>query len=364
VAAAFYSLTPIAVFFGRVMLPEPLMYALIPLAIWQLVVWAKQDPRARRAFWLALVASSLAAALKITTLHLEAPILAACLMAHGWRALRRAECWALLLVPPLVVLAWYSWAFHLGQAYYSHFPILGERAKHAGLFNPNLWLKGESNFYRRFEVVTLVLVGNLTGWLLAPLALRAGGDRRGRIVSAWFGVTLLQLLVLSGATISHYYYNLAFMLPLALLIGRGADRWERPRLRALAAALAVAGPLLCWISPLLGHDQILSWYKVRPGEVQAAAELRDVSAPTDFVYTLAFGPQMLYEADRRGDFMLANDPQLNPEAIEQAAEAGFTWFATGRVDVLRQPEGQALLTELERWPRLHGGVESVVLRLR
>jgi len=174
-AALFYCLTPIAVFYGRAILPEPMMYALIPLAVWQLVVWARQDERARRAYWVAMVAASLAAMLKNTTLHLEIPTVIGCAIAHGPRAWKRADCWALVLVPLVTTFAWYDWAYHLGQAYYSEFAIVGGRAAANGLVNPNLWLKGEANFYPRFLFVMLLLVGNVTGWLMALLGLGRGG---------------------------------------------------------------------------------------------------------------------------------------------------------------------------------------------
>jgi hypothetical protein len=125
----------------------------------------------------------------------------------------------------------------------------------------------------------------------------------------------------------------------------------------------VAGPLLVWTSPLTGPT-VWSWYRVRPAEVAAAEAVQRVSRPTDFVYTLAFGPELLYEADRRGDFMLANGPQLNPAAIGQAAAAGFSYFATGRMDLLDQPAGAPLRACLATYPLVAQGLGWGVWRLR
>ena len=359
VAAGFFGLSPLAVFYTRAVLPEPLMYACAVCAVWQLVVWAQGDARARRALVVALVALTVAAMLKLTSLHLLVPAVVAGWLAAGRQAPRRAGCWLLVVVPVLATVAWYAWAYHLGQTYFSHFPILGSRAARGGLVNWDLWRKGVESFYPRFVFTVLILVGNITGWAVALLALGRVRDRREWVVWAWLGITLAQMVVLAGATISHFYYNLAFVLPLSLVIGRGASRWDKPRLRWMATVLALIGPVLTVAGPL-----VPSWYDVTAGEVAAARAANRLTAPDELIYTLSFGPQMLYEADRRGDFMLAQNDKLNPLAVRQAAAVGFALFATGRADLLGKPAGAALAAELARWPLVAHGPGWAVWDLR
>ncbi len=353
VAAAWFALNPLGIFYTRAFLPEPLMLLLIVVAIERLVVWVETG--SGRAFAVGLACAVLAPMVKQPALHLWPAVVLAGLLAPGARPARWLRLAALAVLPVLGMVLWYRWAMWLGAHYTMHFAVGGGQ----GLMGLNLWLHGDANFYPRFAAVMVVLIGTVTGW---PVALCGLGRTQGagqRVVAAWLLGALAAVAVAGGATISHYYYNLALVLPLAALVGWGAGRWDRVRLRWLATLMVLMGPLLT-----LSFGLVQSWYEVRPAEVAAAAAVRRLTAPTDPLLTLCYGTQLLYAADRRGDFLLPEPALLDPQHVSNAVKLGFAWFATGRAEVLQAPTGQALREELARYRQVAAGPGWLVVNLR
>lgn len=355
VAGGWWALNPLAIFYTRTPLPEPLLTAVTVAALLALVRWVRGAPRA---WWVALAALTLAPLLKTTSLHLLLPALVASALVYGRGAWRQPRAWLLLIVPPLANMSWFAWAHHLGALGFAHFASGLGRAQQSGLINWKLWRHNAADFYPRFTITMVFLVGGLTGWLGVLAAVRRPRDRAEWLAWAWFAAAASQTVLIAGATISHYYYNLALVVPLALLVGAGAQQ-PLPLRRWLVTALVLVGPAV-----VLQLPTVTSWYRVRPSEVAAAAAVQRVTRRDDFVFVLGYGPQLLYAADRRGDYMLADPTTLNPEALRQAARAGFAAFATGRLELLRKPSGAALAAEVARWPVAASGPDFVVLDLR
>lgn len=351
VAAAFYALSPLTIFYTRAFLPEPLMLLLEALAVNRLIAWCQTDSR-RDWAWL-LLAATLAPMVKQPALCLLLAVTAGCLVKSGWAALRRWDCWLLILLPIGLTTAWYSWAQYLGREYVALFAIGGGR----GLINPDLWLHNHANFYPRLAATMLILVGSVTGWLVALAAIRRPVDRREWILWGWFVGNLVMCLVAGGATISHYYYDLGLVLSLAPLVGRGTVNLSAFGRRVASVAVLV-GPLLVLTFPIVPH-----WYDLMVGEDLAAAAIRRTVPDDGLVMTLCYGTQLLYACDRRGGFILADPQFLRPEAVEEAVQAGFGYFATGRVDLLDSPAGERLREYLTQYRLLASGPGFVVYQL-
>ncbi len=248
----------------------------------------------RRTAWAtAVVAASLATMVKQPAVHIVVAL------AVAWRvapvdARRRVPGWLLPLLPLVCCQAWYAWAQWLGEHYVGHFAVGGG----SGLINPGLWLSGDVNFYARFAVATIVLLGGVTGLPVALLGLGRPQRPFDRVLLAWLAGAVAIVLVANGAAITHYYYLLPTMAALAVWVGRGAARFEWFMLRWAVTLLVLCGPLLVLPFPELGR-----WYG--PAERSGG---RPGGARTDAARRLrlhhCYGTQLLYEADRRGDFLL------------------------------------------------------------
>ncbi|MCC7494621.1 MAG: glycosyltransferase family 39 protein [Fimbriimonadaceae bacterium] len=340
VAAGWWALQPLSIFYTRAFLPEAWMLAATVLAVAAAVRWVAVGDR--WAAGLALGCGTLAPLLKQPAIGVVLPLAVAVTVREGWAAWRRPRRWLVVALPLLACLAWDRWAGWLGTHYAGHFAVGGG----SGLINPSLW--SQPTFWRRLAAVLLLLVGCGSAPLLALCGLRRPQDGQA-VLLAWAGVALAGALVANGATVTHYYYNLALLPPLALLLAQGCT-WPRPRLRWIAVLLAVGGPL--W---LLDTGLVTSWYDVRGSEVAAAAAVRRLTPPGDLVYTHCYGTQLLYAADRRGDFLITEPSFMEPRSLRDAAQAGLRWFVSGRRDLIDSPAGAALRGYLAGCREVAGG---------
>lgn len=352
VGAAFWALNPVSVFFGRAFLPEPLLVLLLVFTFERLANWFGTGRS--RDWWLALLAASLATAVKQPALHIVPALLLAWRLAPD-RQRKTVPGWLLPLMPIVTCVAWTQWAQWLGAHYVGHFAQGGG----SGLINPRLWLTGDVNFYPRFAVATIVLLGAVTGLPVAMLGLSRPQRAFDRVLLAWLAGAVLIVLVANGAAITHYYYLLPTIAALAVWVGRGAARFAWFMLRWAVTLMVLVGPLLVLPFPELGR-----WYEVRPSEVAAARAARDLTPPDALLYTICYGTQLLYEADRRGDFLLPEAGFLEPEYVAEAASRGFDFLVTGRGDMLDGPAGVRLREWLADHPVVARGPGWLMVDLR
>ncbi len=352
VAAAFVALNPMAVFYTRAFLPEPLMLLLAVVAMDRAARWSETG--SRREAWLAAAAATLAAMVKQPALHLIGPPAVAAVAAGGRSWWRKAETWLVLAAPLAGCLAWYSWSGWLGRRFVPHFAVGGG----PGLINPSLWL-GEQDFWWRFGAVMVGHVGAFTGWLIAVMGVarpRTGGQW---LAAAWLAAAMAMALLAGGATITHFYYNLAVTAPLAVWIGHGAGRWRTAPLRWATSLLVLAGPLL-----VLASGQVQQWYEVRPGEVACAAAVRELTEPDASVLTVCYGTQLLYACDRRGFYAITVPLQLSEETLRRAAADGYDYFATGQRELIERSAEQGVREYLAGRRQVAAGPDYLVVDLR
>ncbi len=274
-ALAMAAAAPLAVFFGRSFQPESAMACFSLLAIYG--AWRYSEPGRARWLWIAAVATALAILLKLTSLYLGLPLLALALRRDGARFLLRPRWWAFALIALVPAALWYPWAHALGKQSGAGFSILTTSGTHE-LFPLSLYRT--AHFWltlgRRWSVDCLALAG-------APLALLgAWGLRRARIgwLWAWLGAFLCYQFGAALGHVTHDYYSLPLVYPLALCYGAGWTRISTrlsPRLHAgacLASAALLAAISMAWM-----HRTDDPWY----GELYAlrpeCKELARVAPP-------------------------------------------------------------------------------------
>jgi len=350
VGAAFWALNPVAVFYGRAFLPEPLLVMLIVLCFERLAVWFETG---RRTAWAtAVVAASLATMVKQPAVHIVVAL------AVAWRvapvdARRRVPGWLLPLLPLVCCQAWYAWAQWLGEHYVGHFAVGGG----SGLINPGLWLSGDVNFYARFAVATIVLLGGVTGLPVALLGLGRPQRPFDRVLLAWLAGAVAIVLVANGAAITHYYYLLPTMAALAVWVGRGAARFEWFMLRWAVTLLVLCGPLLVLPFPELGPGTRSGRAKWRPPGRCANGRRPTPSSTPLLRHATAL------RIRRRGDFLLPEAGFLEPR-MSRRRPRGFGYLATGRGDVLETEAGATLRAWLADQPVVAAGPGWLVVDLR
>lgn len=224
-AMGLYAVAPLPVFFGRSFQPESAVAFFSLLAI--AAAWRAVEERREALFWLAAAATALALLLKLPSLYLGLPLAALAWRRDGARFLLSPRWWAFALIALLPAALWYAWAHRLGAQSAAGFSILGSDGTHRLFPFPlystaHFWL----TLLRRWMLDSLALLAvpfaALGAWTLLP-----------RKSLAWLWAWLLGFLLYQfGAALGHLthdYYSLPLVLPLALCFGAGGA-WTAARL--------------------------------------------------------------------------------------------------------------------------------------
>jgi hypothetical protein len=186
--------------------------------------------------WLggAVIALTLAIAIKPTALALLAALAYGGWEARGWRFFRDWQVWAGLLAALGLAFAYYLDAYRLGSQYLTMEVWSGGVRFRAGevLTSPSFWALMLWRFTgMAFTSVgfTLVAVGFAASWREPKL----------RILAVWLLALGATVLAAPGAYQTNGYYVLPFLLPAAGLIGWAWERVSYVTWRAGAVLLAV-----------------------------------------------------------------------------------------------------------------------------
>jgi Dolichyl-phosphate-mannose-protein mannosyltransferase len=328
--------SPAFMTYGSAFMPDATALAFYLLALLAFWHWLAED----RWTWLAAAAAatSIAALVKPTTLHIGVVFFIWLLMSARDRLLRPSVYLAGLaaLVAPVLWL-WHGATFHL--TYGNTFGVISGGDSKFG--NLSYWLS--LAFYRGNLRIEAVLVFGVVGVPLAVLGALGAWRRRGPVILA-AGIPALVIYYFATARYSegfglgpHYHiYSLPYA---AILVGIGmeaASKWLRGRVpsrvcgvTAVAAAIALS---------TLSVGVFAQSLRDQSGVYRRCSDaLRQVSAPNDLVaVTSTFpsvdagvannwqDPVIFYMADRRG-WSIATD-QLDPSFLVADIKMGAKFF--------------------------------------
>lgn len=307
-AAFFFLIFPLGVFYGRAFMPEALMLLLSIGALLAFARWTASG--AGRDFALAVLAAGLCFMVKIPTLYLGFPLVALAWARWGWAFLRRPELWGYLVLV-LAPAGWWYW--HAHQLFLQTgltFGIWGSQ----GYDKWAQGLLGTGDFYlellRRFghQIFTPA------GVVLILLGLRRRWEPRHEVVLfAWAGALLLYLALIPEGNYRLVYYQVPFLPVGALLAARGLapllEGGHRRLVLALGLVLLVAG-YGAWVAPGLYRpgNNVFNYYRA----CHATGEIVDQKLPPAALLVVgdidenaaaphrAQSPTMLYYCRRKG----------------------------------------------------------------
>lgn len=316
-AALTFALMPYAIFYSRVILPEPYLLFFSTLSLWQFYLYLEQKKPTQYLF--SSLALALAFLLKPFVVFL-APVFLALLWQK--RDQQLLKDWKLYLYPILAllpVLFWRKWILNFPAG----IPVSD------WLYNSNLirfrpawfrWL-----FYERLTKLFLGLTGvffilaNLLKWKKSPDLL---------IYGSWAAGILLYFSVIATGNVQHdYYQNLALPL-ICIAVGRGVfllnDFLKKKLKNAKLSSFLLS--LLLLSSWLIAWKNLHGYYNINHWEYLEAGQAINQLTPKD---SLVIAPAMgdthfLFQSNRRGwpiGF-----------AIDEKIAAGATVYATTSYD--------------------------------
>lgn len=373
-AVLFFSMSPLAGFYGHAFQPDMFALMLSVAGILTFDLWLE-----RRSPGFLVVSAICVAAAGITKpphLYIGLPMLYIAVQRRGWAVLRSAAVWvyaASVLVP---VVLWYAHAHRLWVEYGNTAGIWGEGFSK---FGPE-YLLGFT-FYdvmgrRLLRLITptptglLIVVGFVVAWL-----------RSQWMVLVWLAGFAVIAVLTAGAQLPHDYYQVPLGAIMSGLMGVGAAfLWagaatgevSRVRLLTMRGAVVVICGLGVVESIRISHERFdpppitateLAFGR-RVQELTPAGSLvlvvrQEFPIGPDAEYRhrdpdglrFAADPQELYRSDRKGWTIHAN--RLTPEIVASVRQKGARYLITRQVAMFdRQKDAVAFLrregVELDR----------------
>jgi 4-amino-4-deoxy-L-arabinose transferase-like glycosyltransferase len=366
-AAFLMAVSPVAVFFGRIFIPDTPMVFFTVLAL----VGFAEFSRSGSVRWMVIGASALTIAclLKLPAVLVGPAIVALLVGQRGWSAFRDPRVWLAGVIPLAITAAWYWRAHIVFEQTGLTMGILGTPAKiYPAHISPGPWtnvfskwttwaLLSDSSFYLgmflRFYHTILLPVG-FVGTMLGAFLWKATGRRA---MTVWLISLTVFFLMTENAQRLHEYYQLPFVVVAAIFFGGaawplfdgawltrhlGGGRWLLPSYVAMIALLAIAsiyssGAIEIFFEPKHGYERMRQIGRV----IDVVTDDNDVAIVVDDYGIMS--PILLYFAHLKG---WSFDPtDVSPAVIDNLHRLGARYFVTTRWGVLKsqRPEAAAFL---------------------
>jgi 4-amino-4-deoxy-L-arabinose transferase-like glycosyltransferase len=366
-AAFLMAVSPAAVFFGRIVIPDTPMICLSVIALLGFIEFAQRDSRA----WLVTGASALAVAclLKLPAIFLGPPILTALVAGRGWRVLRDPRVWMAGVLPLALTAAWYWHAHLIFERTGLTMGILGAPTKfYPAYVSPGPWpsiyskwsttaLLADYGFYERMFV-------RFYHFLLLPVgfcgAVLGGVTWRGRgaaVLAVWLAANVVFLFIAGEVHRVHEYYQLPFVVIGAIYFGAAAwplfdAAWIRSRFGARAGGMALEGVVLALLALASVYCSSVTQAYFAPRGMaermlQAGAAIDRATADNDLAIVVddygIMSPILLYFTHLKGWSFDVGD--LTPQVVDNLRRLGARYFVTTQWSHFKQarPEAAAYL---------------------
>jgi 4-amino-4-deoxy-L-arabinose transferase-like glycosyltransferase len=385
-AAAFLvAVSPMAVFFGRIVIPDTPMMLLMVVSLASFVTYARDG--SKRSLTIAATCLALACLLKLPAIFLGPAIATALVKERGWRVFRQPAVWIAGIVPLAITAAWYWHAHEIFVRTGLTMGILGAPTKfYPAYVSPGPWpsiyskwstttLLTAPEFYRRmfmrFYHLLLLPVG-FVGAIVGAVVWRG----RGRLVLFVWLISNVVFLFLAGEVHRvHEYYQLPFIVIGAIYFGAIAwplfdGDWLRAHLGGGLRAIAVASAVLvvCAWASFYASGVTESHFAPRgmaEKMLQAGRVIDAATADNDLAVVVddygIMSPILLYFAHLKG---WSFDPgDVSPDVIDNLRRLGARYFVTTQWSTLARvrPDATAFLERYEP-VALPGAPQDTVMR--
>jgi hypothetical protein len=368
-AAFLMTVSPVAIFFGRVVIPDTPMVFFTVLAL----VGFAEFSRSGSLRWMVTGASALTIAclLKLPAVFVGPAIVALLVGQRGWSAFRDPRVWLAGVIPLAITAAWYWRAHVVFERTGLTMGILGVPAKiYPAYVSPGPWtnvfskwstsaLLSDSDFYVRMFLRfyhTLLLPVGFVGAVLGAFLWKAPGRRA---MTVWLTSLTVFFFITENVQRGHEYYQLPFVVVAAIFFGGAAwplfdEAWLKRHLgggRLLLPSYTVIIALLA-IASIYSSNAIAIFFQPRDGAVsermrQAGRVIDVITDDNDLAIVVddygIMSPILLYFAHLKGWSFESTD--VSPAVIDNLRQLGARYFVTTRWRALKseRPEAAAYL---------------------
>lgn len=319
-SAFFFALLPYNIYYGRVILPDPLMVTATLGAVYFFDVWSDKDEKrkAKNVLFIiiALICSSAALLLKPFAVFFLLPIMALSYQKYGSRMFKKWQLYIFALLTILPLLLWRWWMLQYPEG----IPV------NDWLFNGgNIRFKGAFFYWVFADHIGRLILGYVgyglfaVGILAVASAFFVKQKKELLFFLSFLFATLLYLFIVARGNVQHDYYQIPIVPTLAIFLGFGAAFLYKPiqQLSKIAARIILVAFVV--------FTFFFSWYHIRDffninnPNIVIAGQVTDKLTPKNAkVLTFYDGDtSFLYQTNRRG---WASLEKPLPEMITMGAD--------------------------------------------
>ncbi|MDP8224585.1 MAG: glycosyltransferase family 39 protein [Candidatus Lernaella stagnicola] len=338
-AAFFFLISPFGWFYGRAIMSDMWMVAMLVAAVERYDAWLRTG--STRTLLTAALAVMLAGLFKPFALHVGLALLVLQIARGGWKSLIdwRLTVFAVVAVGPPLLWVWHAAGVGtLGNVTEGGNPLTAEHlwGPISLLWSGAFWFKLQA---RVFDQMATPVVALLAGIALVWPASR----RRCGVAAAWLLAAFAYLLLVRDGNRMHDYYQLPFLPVFAALAGIGLGELAGRLDRRFVALILIA--FAAWSTLYVRSAFRLDLSSHRAGQL-----VREVSRHDDLILVIDPGVtrknQAIYAAHRRG----WHDRSLKPDTLRTYIDRGARWLVLCVEDEQQaaHPEWGGLLQALPR----------------
>ncbi|MBM3125724.1 MAG: phospholipid carrier-dependent glycosyltransferase [Chloroflexi bacterium] len=297
-ATLFIGILPLSVYMGRTIMPEPLLVLCIISGVYFFNEWLKKDYWTR--YTLAVIFISTACLIKPQTLYMGLPLSYLAWQKFGNNTIRQWKLWFFAGFISAVLVAWY---YHAHQTYLQNGLTFG------------IWEYGTDKWGNWDLVLTAdywhqILVEHLGqrvfAWIAYPIFILGLFLKREspheRVFDFWLIGILIYFLIVGKGNYIHDYYQLPFIIPAGVYLGKVFSRYFH----------STHGPIylsLIFILPAIFISSAYAYYSIyfqgedprKSLDYELAQHVRSQTEKGSLIVAIDGGdPTLLYLSERKG----------------------------------------------------------------
>jgi 4-amino-4-deoxy-L-arabinose transferase-like glycosyltransferase len=328
-AALFYSILPLNIYYARTFMPHALVLFCTMIGLYFFSEWL--ETRTKRAWILSALGTTLAVLMNPTTLVIGFPLayLSSRTLGKAW--LRSGVLWWYAVSAIVPAVCWYVYSY---LALYSPQFSIG-----ISTFGTDKWGNGDLLLTLKFYndvFMKNIAERHLTYAATIPFVVGLFLKREHRNESVfdwWLIAVIVYFLIVAKGNDVHEYYQLPFILPAVVFIGKTFERYIVPlrftstskgKLLGFFFVLCLIGTIL--LSFLRYSESFAAREEPNSAYTRLANAVSTITQPNDLLITLSEGdPILLYRSHRKG--WVARPGVLDSHFIAEKITHGATYLA-------------------------------------
>lgn len=292
IAAIFFAILPYNIYYGRVILPDPLHIFLSVLTLYLVTLWV----RSPNIVWAVLAGIAMTGAIltKPYALVLFLPIIYLLFVAWGFNGVKKISVYIFALIALLPFLAW---RWHIEQ-----YP--------EGMFGTT-WLYNQGNIrftgaYFRWLIFDRMnrLIFASGGFVLFWIGIMKGSDKKeGYFYYLWLAAVLVFFVVIAKGNVTHDYYQMPLVPIGCIFMAKGIDFLLSYGNTLFQRGINVSVAMILTVMMLaFGWFEVRGYFNINNPAIVAAGRAADSLLPKNAKVITAYqdDPAFLYQTNRLG----------------------------------------------------------------